>query len=106
MNTVTINKSEFKVKFGFRTFMLFEEVTDGKSINTIKTLKDMLMLYHCALVANNVEFNLTFDEFIDEVEKDENSLVVHTLTNIYNNYTGLKKNDTQPPRKSKRIAKH
>lgn len=106
MNTVTINGRELNVRFGFRTFMLFEEVTEGKTINDIKGLKDMLMLYHCALIASNEGFNPSFDEFIDDVEKEENSLAVPTLTAIYNNYITVKKNEPQSqPAKTRKIPR-
>jgi hypothetical protein len=103
MDKVTINGQELNVRFGFRTFMLFEEVTDGKTINNIRGLKDMLTLYHCALIASNEDYHQTFDEFIDAVEKEENNLAVPTLTVIYNRCITVKKNNPQrqPAQKKK-----
>jgi hypothetical protein len=91
MNTIKVNGKEYSVKFSYRTYMLYEEFTDGKSIQEIKGLKDTLTLFYCSLNAYN-DFEYTFEQFIDLIEDDTNADVVEQLTKMFiDSVSGVKK---------------
>ncbi|RCW38662.1 Gp15 family bacteriophage protein [Marinilabilia salmonicolor] len=81
---ITLNGTEYKVKFNFRTFMMFEDMND-KSINNISgKLTDMMSLFYCALKANNKEsFEMDYDEFVDKM--DDNAEQLNLFSELYNN---------------------
>lgn len=82
MNTVRIKGKEYNVKFSYRTYMFYEEYTDGKSIQEIKGLKDTLTLFYCSLKAYN-DFEYSFEQFLDLIEDDNNAGVVEQLTKMF-----------------------
>ena len=91
MNTIKISGKDYKVKFSYRTYMFYEEYTDGKSIQEIKGLKDTLTLFYCSLKAYN-DFEYTFEQFLDLIEDDTNSDVVEQLTKMFiDSVSGVKK---------------
>ena len=67
-NTVTINKKKYKVKNTLRSMFLFEAIT--KKAFTLSTLMDNYIYMFSILLANNADMELTWDDFIDSVEKD------------------------------------
>lgn len=81
MRKLVINGKEYNVKFSFRSYMLYEEITDGKSVQDIKGIGDMLRLFYCSLKAYNDDFDCSFQTFIDLVEDD--NAVVDELTSLF-----------------------
>jgi len=76
---ITIAGTEFTIKQSFRALMLFEEMT-SKTINQMgESVSDILKLFYCILKGNNVEtFNWTFDEFLNVIDDEPNSVKVFT----------------------------
>ena len=76
---ITIAGTEFIIKQSFRALMLFEEMT-SKTINQMgESVSDILKLFYCILKGNNLEtFNWTFDEFLDVIDEEPNSVKVFT----------------------------
>lgn len=71
-STVKLNGKPYKIntQSSTRAWMMYEEIT-GKVYGDIAGITDMLKYMFCLIKSNkNNEFNLTFDEFIDETEKD------------------------------------
>ena len=66
-HTVTINRKKYKVKNSLRSMFLFEAIT--KKPFTLSTLMDNYIYMFSILLANNPDMELTWDGFIDEVEK-------------------------------------
>ncbi len=72
---IKINGVEYKIKQSFRALMLFEEMT-GKSVYQMdQTLNDVIKLFYCIIKANNRNiFNFSFDEFIDTIDDNPDSV--------------------------------
>lgn len=51
MNTITINNTEYKVKYTIRALFIFEQIT-GKAFE-IKTLLDNYIFFYSMILANN-----------------------------------------------------
>lgn len=81
MNTVkiTFGNQEFSIKQTFRALMLFEEMTKKSAERIEENLNDVLTLFYCILKAGNREtFNYSFDEFIDVLDNNQDSLQIFT----------------------------
>lgn len=70
MKKVSINGTEYKVAYNLRSLFIYEEIA-GHPYKGDKTI-DCYMLLFSMLQANNKEFSMTFDEFIDACDKDLN----------------------------------
>lgn len=68
---ITINDTEYKIKYTLRALFIFEQIT-GKSFN-LETLLDNYIFFYSILVANN-ENVLTWDQFIDALDENPNIL--------------------------------
>ena len=74
-----MNLKELKLKYSNRAIMIFETLTDKPF--SIANITDQYIFYYSVLMANNAEFNLSFNDFIDELDNDE-ELIPH-LTNWF-----------------------
>ena len=68
MRKVIIGGKEWTLAYNLRTLFTYEEIA-GHPYKGEKTL-DTYILFFSMLMANNSEFSMTFDEFIDECDKD------------------------------------
>lgn len=84
---IKIGEKEYKIRQSFRALLLFEELS-GKDVSDIKdSVTDILKLFYCILKANNKDtFNYTFDEFIDLIDENYESVDVFSkfLTELNN----------------------
>lgn len=69
--TITINNKQYKLKYTLRALFIFEQIT-GKPFN-ITTLLDNYLFFYSLILANNEDV-LSWDEFIDALDKDPNIL--------------------------------
>lgn len=67
---ITVRGSVLSMRYNFAGLYMFEEVT-GAEFDAKKMLHRHLMIW-CMLRANNDGFGLSFDEFVDEMNKDAN----------------------------------
>ena len=65
---VTIKDKEYDIHFSLRVLFKYEEVC-GHPFEG-KRLQELYMLMHCALLALNEDYTLTFDELIDYCDED------------------------------------
>lgn len=68
MNTITINNTEYKVKYTIRALFIFEQIT-GKAFE-IKTLLDNYIFFYSMILANNPDNILDWNVFIDALDSD------------------------------------
>ena len=68
MNTITINGTDYKVKYTIRALFIFEQIT-GKTF-AITTLLDNYIFFYSMLLANNPDNVLDWNEFIDALDSD------------------------------------
>lgn len=68
MNTITINKKEYNVKYSIKALFYWEQIT-GKSFS-IETLFDNYLLLYCMILVNNPDNVLSWDDFINALDSD------------------------------------
>ena len=68
MNTITINNTEYKVKYTIRALFIFEQIT-GKAFE-IRTLLDNYIFFYSMILANNPDNILDWNVFIDALDSD------------------------------------
>lgn len=69
---MNINNTEIKLKNTFRALIIFEEIT-GKSF-TGNGIKEILIYFYSVILANNSEFDMTFENFIDYLDDNKEKL--------------------------------
>ena len=65
-----MNIKELKLKYTNRALMIFEQLSNKPF--EIKNLTDQYVFFYSVILANNKDVSLTFDEFIDMLDEDEN----------------------------------
>lgn len=68
MGKIKINGNEYNVKRTVRTLFWFEAIT-GRSFK-ITSVLDNYILFYAAIMANNPDCKLTFDDLVDAVDAD------------------------------------
>lgn len=68
MRTVTIGGVEYKLAYNLRSLFIYEEIA-GHPYKGEKTI-DCYILLFSMLQANNEDFSMTFDEFINACDED------------------------------------
>ena len=69
---ITINNQTIKLKYSFRGFMAYEQITneafkpDG--------LKSLITLFYSFVMVSDNQLSITFDEFIDWLDENPNKL--------------------------------
>lgn len=75
--TITINNTNYKLKYTLRSLFVYEKITDNQF--TGKSLIDYYILFYSTLLANNSDsFKYTFDEFIQLCDDDSSLFVQFT----------------------------
>lgn len=100
MKTITINKTDYKIKYTIRALFIFEQIT-GKSFS-ISTILDNYIFFYSLILANNSDKNLTWDEFLDAIDNDKD--LINSLNNIikdYQNQDGMFSGDEKSDSKKK-----
>lgn len=70
MRKVMIRGKEYKLAYNLRTLFTYEEIA-GHPYKGEKTI-DVYLLFFSMLMANNPEFSMAFDEFIEACDEDMN----------------------------------
>lgn len=63
---VKINDREVELKYSFRSFMIYENIT-GKSFNPTN-LTDILVFFYSTILGSDKSAELKFDEFMDLID--------------------------------------
>lgn len=66
--TITINNTEYKVKYTLRALFIFEQIT-GKPFN-LETMLDNYLFFYSLILASNPDNVLEWDDFIDALDND------------------------------------
>ena len=69
---INIKDKEIELKKTFRSYIIFESITD--KIFAPKTMSDVATYFYSVVLASDKDINLTFDEFIDWLDENENAL--------------------------------
>ena len=73
MNTILINGKEYKIKYGIRSMLIAEQITQ-KPFSLENMNEQLVFLYSCLLAADN-ELNMTYEEFLDAVDEDMSIII-------------------------------
>lgn len=69
---ITINNHEVELKKTFRSYVIYESITD--KIFAPKTMSDIITYFYSVVLASDRNLELTFDEFIDWLDDNEDAL--------------------------------
>ena len=69
---IIIKDKEIELKKTFRSYVIYESITD--KIFAPKTMSDIITYFYSVVLASYKDINLTFDEFIDWLDENENAL--------------------------------
>lgn len=69
---IKIGKKNYNVKNTVRALFIFERIT--RKAFSIETILDNYIYLYSILLANNEDMDLTWDEFIDYIDKDPDFL--------------------------------
>jgi hypothetical protein len=78
IKTISINGTEYKVKYTIRALFMFEQIT-GKAF-AISTLLDNYLFFYCMILANNPDNVLEWDNFLSAL--DENPELFKSLNDV------------------------
>ena len=73
MNTILINNQEYKIKYGIRSMLIAEQITQ-KPFSLDNMNEQLVFLYACLLAADN-ELTMTYEEFLDAVDEDMSIII-------------------------------
>ena len=65
---IKIKNKEYNLKYSIRSMFIWEQIT-GKTFD-LKQVIDFYIYYYAILMASNKDFEITFDEFIEECDAD------------------------------------
>lgn len=75
--TIQIGGVNYIIRQSFRSLLMFEEMTKKSVEDMEQNLNSTLILFYCILKAGNKDtFKFTFDEFIDIMDENVDSLTV------------------------------
>lgn len=69
---ITINNHDVELKKTFRSYVIYESITD--KIFAPKTMSDIITYFYSVVLASDRNLELTFDEFIDWLDDNEDAL--------------------------------
>lgn len=65
---IKIKEQDYELKYTIRVLFVFEKIA-GKAFDPTK-LFDLYLYFYSCLIANNQNFNLLLDEFLDECDNN------------------------------------
>lgn len=69
---INIKDKEIELKKTFRSYVIYESITD--KVFAPKTMSDVITYFYCVVLASDRNLELTFDEFIDWLDENDNAL--------------------------------
>ena len=73
MNTILINGKEYPIKYGIRSMLIAEQITQ-KPFSLDNMNEQLVFLYSCLLAANN-ELSMSYEEFLDAIDEDMSIII-------------------------------
>ena len=73
MNTILINGKEYPIKYGIRSMLIQEQITQ-KPFALDNMNEQLVFLYSCLLAANN-ELTMSYEEFLDAIDEDMSIII-------------------------------
>ena len=73
MKTILINGKEYPIKYGIRSMLIQEQITQ-KPFSLDNMNEQLVFLYACLLAADN-ELSMSYEEFLDAVDEDMSIII-------------------------------
>ena len=73
MNTILINGKEYPIKYGIRSMLIQEQITQ-KPFSLDNMNEQLVFLYSCLLAADN-ELTMSYEEFLDAIDEDMSIII-------------------------------
>lgn len=70
---VIIKEKEVQLKKTMRSYIMFENINDGKMFAP-KSLTDMVTFFYCVVCSSDRTLDVKFDEFLDWIDENEGIL--------------------------------
>ena len=90
---ITIKGKEVELKYSLRALMMYENI-ENKTFQPT-SLQNIMTFFYVIVVASSKDYSLTFDEFLDFVDEDQNNNLLKEfagwLNDIIENQNKLKK---------------
>ncbi len=93
---VVIDGKEYAIAYSFRMYFMYERIT-GEAFKG-GLLSSIAVLFYSALLANNEDFPLTFEQFVDAL--DENT----SLLDEFNHFVAFHFERLNPTKKKEKEA--
>lgn len=98
--TIQIAGVDYVIKKSFRSLMLFEQLSK-KNVDEIgESVTDLMMLFYCILKANNKHFEFEFEDFIDLIDDNQDTM------DIFSEYIENQASEKQEQPQKKRGKNH
>lgn len=69
---ITINDKTVTLKKTFRSVIAYEQATK-KTFNP-STISEMILYFYCVIIASDTELEITYDDFLNWLDDNENTL--------------------------------
>jgi len=90
---INIKGKEVELKYSLRALMMYENI-ENKTFQPT-SLQNIMTFFYVIVVASSKDYSLTFDEFLDFVDEDQNNNLLKEfagwLNDIIENQNKLKK---------------
>ena len=73
MNTILINGKEYPIKYGIRSMLIQEQITQ-KPFSLDNMNEQLVFLYSCLLAEDN-ELTMSYEEFLDAIDEDMSIII-------------------------------
>lgn len=74
---ITINNKTVTLKKTFRSVIAYEQATK-KTFNP-STISEMILYFYCVIIASDTELEITYDDFLNWLDDNENTLKDFTM---------------------------
>lgn len=90
---ITIKGKEVELKYSIRALIMYENI-ENKTFQPT-SLQNLMTFFYVIVLASSKDYSLTFDEFLDFVDEDQNNNLLNEfagwLNDITENQNKLKK---------------
>jgi len=90
---ITIKGKEVELKYSLRALIMYENI-ENKTFQPT-SLQNLMTFFYSIVLASSKDYSLTFDEFLDFVDEDQNNNLLNEfagwLNDITENQNKLKK---------------
>lgn len=85
--TITILGVELTIRFNIAVQIAYERITDKPfTVKELDKVENTTALLYAAIIANNPDVDITFDQLINELSFDESQLLTSAINDAMNDW--------------------